>query len=170
MFVLALPHDSSGYHFLFCRTRKQKVLHPDGLVRGRQTYAFPGSHQLFPGQTLQAAVAPKCFFFCFMQIFHSETQILFGSHMELCTLYPALGNTRWRARGCFPSVPALSSFADLCQSTGTILLSCTCHGSSVTSDNEMTFNDTAWMELRVVFWYLFGIVHVLIIEREKKIF
>lgn len=111
MFVLALPHDSSGYHFLFCRTRKQKVLHSDGLVRGRQTYAFPGSHRLFPGQTLQVAVAPKCFFFCFMQIFHSETQILFGSHMELCTLYPALGNTRWRARGCFPSVPALSSFA-----------------------------------------------------------
>lgn len=32
----------------------------------------------------------------------------------------------------------------------------------------MRFNDTAWMELREVFWYLFGIGHVLIIEREKK--
>ena len=71
----------------------QKALHPDGLSRDRQDYLFPGSRWLLHVAFFATCSSPKGFLVCFVTVFHPETQIHSGSHMGLCTLYPALGQT-----------------------------------------------------------------------------
>lgn len=71
----------------------QKALRPDRLSRDRQDYSFPGSRWLLPVAFFTTRRSPQGFLVCFMKVFYLETQVRSDSHMGLCTLYPALGQT-----------------------------------------------------------------------------